>query len=307
MLKTNFTTENFFNNFIRPKKKRESEFAFRLMKNKLIQILVLLSITIANIPAQENITADKISGCDSLTVQFTLNNTLPLTSYTSVVWNFGDGSSARGTLALAHTYVSPGIYNVRCVLDGGRNILFNDTISVGLTPYADFTFTDTSGSDSEFPYYFESAYFKPIEGIDLNYSWRFPDGTVVNDSVAVYLFPEEEVYPVFLSVTDENGCSDTILKLVPVSRELMVPNVFTPNGDELNDYFEVTTPGDYSYSLRIFTRNGLQVYNSESPLISWDGRITGGREAPEGVYFYIIQSEETPVKTSVSGFLHLFR
>jgi large repetitive protein len=179
--------------------------------------------------------------------------------------------------------------------------------TLGGRPYADFVFSDISGSDAEFRYRFEPAYYTPAEGVTIDYTWRFPDGTEQYDSIAEYAFLEEAIYEVFLKLEDINGCADSITKNVPVSKQLMLPNVFTPNGDEVNDYFEVTTPGDYIYTFRVFTRNGLLVYASESPLIRWDGRITGGREAPEGVYYFTIKSTDTPVETSQSGFLHLFR
>ncbi|MCA1747917.1 MAG: gliding motility-associated C-terminal domain-containing protein, partial [Bacteroidales bacterium] len=174
-------------------------------------------------------------------------------------------------------------------------------------PYADFVFSDISGSDTEFLYRFEPVYYMPEEGNALDYTWRFPDGSEQYDSIAEYVFLEEAIYEVFLLLEDTVGCADSITKKIPVSKQLMLPNVFSPNGDEINDHFEVTTPGDYLYTFRVFTRNGLLVYASESPLISWDGRITGGREAPEGVYYFTIESADTPVETSQSGFLHLFR
>jgi large repetitive protein len=179
--------------------------------------------------------------------------------------------------------------------------------SLSEQPYADFVFSDISGSDTEFLYRFETAYYTPAEGVTIDYTWRFPDGTEQYDSIAEYAFLEEAIYEVFLLLEDAAGCADSITKKVPVSKQLMLPNVFSPNGDEVNDYFEVTTPGDYIYSFRVFTRNGLLIYASESPLIRWDGRIIGGREAPEGVYYFTIKSTDTPVETSQSGFLHLFR
>ena len=118
---------------------------------------------------------------------------------------------------------------------------------------------------------------------------------------------EEGVYEVSLSLTDDTGCADSIRRKIPVSRELMPPNVFTPNGDGLNDYFEVSTQGDHLYNLRIFTRTGTQVHVSQSSRIVWDGRTLGGSEVPEGIYYYLIESSDTPVETEVSGFIHLYR
>jgi len=303
---TIFTSVIFFNNFKRPKLTGRCRFGFPCMRRTIIHILILCCITV-NAKAQESISADKTSGCDSLVVEFTLDNALSQADYTSIVWSFGDGTQATGVLTVIHTYLRPGVYDVRCQLDGARNIDAPAFISLGETPRADFIFKDTSDSESDLSYYFQAAYFSPVEGMILDYTWVFPDNSEVNDSIAVYSFAEENIYEVSLRVKDNNGCADTILKKIPVSKQLMIPNVFSPNGDEINDYFVVTTSGEYIYSLHIFSPAGLQVYASSSPRIQWDGRTAGGTEAPQGVYFYIIESDDTPVPTELSGFIHLFR
>ncbi|MEX0986652.1 MAG: PKD domain-containing protein [Bacteroidales bacterium] len=277
------------------------------MTKRIYHITILLSIAFAGIFAQENIVADTNLGCDTLEVFFSLDGASAPEDYSSVIWNFGDGTSASNVLEVSHTYTRPGIFTVRCVLNGARVIERLDFISVGQTPYADFIYRDTSATETEFNYYFEPAYFEPNAGVTLDYTWRFPDGSEVYEREAEYAFEAENMYEIFLHIEDNLGCADSITKMIPVAKQLLIPNVFSPNGDQVNDYFEVTTPGDYTYSFRIFTRSGMQVYYSDSPVIRWDGRTTGGREVPEGVYFYIIESNDTPVETSLSGFMHLFR
>ncbi len=175
------------------------------------------------------------------------------------------------------------------------------------TVYADFVFKDSSSSESDYTYFFQAAYYQPAVGETISYVWGFPDGSSAFDSIALHTFVEEGVYEVSLSLTDDTGCADSIRRKIPVSRELMPPNVFTPNGDGLNDYFEVSTQGDHLYNLRIFTRTGTQVHVSQSSRIVWDGRTLGGSEVPEGIYYYLIESSDTPVETEVSGFIHLYR
>jgi gliding motility-associated-like protein len=89
--------------------------------------------------------------------------------------------------------------------------------------------------------------------------------------------------------------------------ELAVPNVFTPNGDQLNDYFEVPTDGTKVYELTIFTRTGTRIYHSRSPRIYWDGRSLEGKELPEGVYYYVIEEVDSSPGEGKAGFMHLFR
>lgn len=89
--------------------------------------------------------------------------------------------------------------------------------------------------------------------------------------------------------------------------ELNVPNVFSPNGDGNNDYFEVTTNGTTVYEFTVFTRNGSRIYHSVSPRIFWDGRSVGGKELSEGIYYYVIEEEGDSEPFEEAGFIHLFR
>ena len=91
-----------------------------------------------------------------------------------------------------------------------------------------------------------------------------------------------------------------------VGGELSVPNVFTPNGDDVNDEFEVSTDGTTVYAFSVFTRTGTRVYHSKSPRILWDGRTLDGIEMKVGVYYYVIE-EEGDNKERKAGFMHLFR
>lgn len=92
-----------------------------------------------------------------------------------------------------------------------------------------------------------------------------------------------------------------------ISGALVIPNVFSPNGDEINDYFEVSTDGSTVYELSIFTRTGTRVFFSSSPRIFWDGRSNVGENLKQGVYYYVIEEKDGGDSTQEVGFIHLFR
>ncbi len=92
-----------------------------------------------------------------------------------------------------------------------------------------------------------------------------------------------------------------------VDKKLDVPNVFTPNGDGVNDIFEVKSDGNTVYELTVFTRTGTQIYHSFSTRIFWDGKSIGGKELPEGTYYYVIEEEGGSEPVTSAGFMHLFR
>ncbi|MEM7036520.1 MAG: gliding motility-associated C-terminal domain-containing protein [Bacteroidota bacterium] len=66
---------------------------------------------------------------------------------------------------------------------------------------------------------------------------------------------------------------------------IFIPNVFSPNGDDLNDYFQVTYVNMEYLSVRIFDRWGKFVYESLNKDFQWDGTYNG-RPLPEGVYYF---------------------
>ena len=86
-----------------------------------------------------------------------------------------------------------------------------------------------------------------------------------------------------------------------------IPNFFTPNGDGVNDYFEVDTPEGKTYEFIVFTRTGTRVHVSDSPRVFWDGRTAGGQEVHEGIYYYVIRLSDNKNLKGLSGFIYLYR
>lgn len=90
------------------------------------------------------------------------------------------------------------------------------------------------------------------------------------------------------------------------------PNIFTPNGDEINDVWLPTIKNELSlakYSLRIFNRWGILVFEADKFKNGWDGRTTSGIECVEGTYYYVLQYTDlkTGKTNSNKGFLQLCR
>lgn len=103
--------------------------------------------------------------------------------------------------------------------------------------------------------------------------------------------------------------ADTINITIVPSPTLMVPNVFTPNGDGYNDVFEVNGEFIETYAISIFNRWGQQVFSSNSLGAMWDGKKEG-KLVDEGVYFYTIQYInpcEIPNEQTRNGTVQIFR
>lgn len=87
---------------------------------------------------------------------------------------------------------------------------------------------------------------------------------------------------------------------------LEIPNVFTPNDDGINDVFQPTGEVAYFENLLIFNRWGNEVANLSYPF-HWDGITQNGNEASEGVYFYLLNSNESCKQEQKQGMIHLIR
>jgi len=88
---------------------------------------------------------------------------------------------------------------------------------------------------------------------------------------------------------------------------LEIPNVFSPNNDQVNDYFEVSTDGTTVYEFSVFTRSGTRIYHSQSPSIIWDGRSIDGKELKEGTYYFVIEEQGGANPFEKAGFMYLYR
>jgi len=157
--------------------------------------------------------------------------------------------------------------------------------------------------------------------------WHYGDGNVERncDELVEHIYAEPGCYEPFLVVMNRDlpECRDTAYLdietpqcapgYIYVDRAslLEVPNIFSPNGDGVNDYFQVHAQTLKKFSGKIVNRYGRVVYewtdweNMES---GWDGRLNGTTKATPGVYYYIIEAEGYDgMEYNPSGPLHLVR
>lgn len=95
---------------------------------------------------------------------------------------------------------------------------------------------------------------------------------------------------------------------VPPNDTLIIPNVFTPNGDGVNDLFTIQSEGIENLSCVIFNRWGVKVAELTLPGQGWDGRTISGQEAEEGVYYSLIEIKHSNGEQQLrKGFIQLLR
>lgn len=93
------------------------------------------------------------------------------------------------------------------------------------------------------------------------------------------------------SDTEDPDCQQdsTEITIAVSESQLLVPNVFTPNGDGKNDEFRVLYRSLKEFHCWVYNRWGKLVYEWTDPAKGWDGTING-KPAAEGAYFYVIRA-----------------
>jgi len=150
-----------------------------------------------------------------------------------------------------------------------------DSIVVGTVPMeVQFINASTIGSDTS--------------GIPLTYEWTFgPFGNSVEVN-PIFTFEQIGNYTVTL-VADNSVCQDSHDINIRLDRltSFFIPNVFSPNGDLINDEFDWTISGIDEFRLVIYNRWGTKVFETENIDDVWDG----GKE-PDGTYYYVMTGKE---------------
>jgi gliding motility-associated-like protein len=91
-----------------------------------------------------------------------------------------------------------------------------------------------------------------------------------------------------LTATSDKGCLDTSSVFIKVLFAPVVPNTFTPNGDGINDRWEIKHIDSYPGAvLEVYNSLGQLVYRSNGYATPWDGTMNG-RKIPAGTYYYVI-------------------
>lgn len=225
------------------------------------------------------------SGCSPFTVTFT-NSSTHAENYQ---WDFGDGNT--GTEAEpAHLYETPGTYTVSLIASDPDACIPNDTAYLEVTVYdlpeAGFIFSPDTIS------VFGQANFADQSSGAQSWFWTFGDGTTSTLQNPTHIFPAAGTFTVCQTVTNANGCKDSICKQIEVLEIsiLDIPNAFSPNGDGINDIFLPVNYGLSDFEFRIYNRWGQLVFESNDSTFGWDGTFNG-KEQELGTYAYVVSGK----------------
>ncbi|MBY0479206.1 MAG: PKD domain-containing protein [Chitinophagaceae bacterium] len=217
-------------------------------------------------------------------------------------WNFGNGvtSSVQNP---AYLYTIPGFYNVKLQVYSSEGCISDTaTKTVNVWPYPALA----PGPDIVM---LEDGIRKITEfgasATSSQFLWTPPtyldDPTLKNPTI---IRPKDDIlYTIY--VTGRGGCLSRTTLFVKVLKMPKPPNTFTPNGDGINDFWEIKYLYDYpGCVVEIYNTAGTIVHRSVGYSTPWDGKWKG-QQLPAGTYYYVIDPKNG--RSRISGYVTILR
>lgn len=204
------------------------------------------------------------------------------------VWS-GNGITDANTGAFDPAQAAVGQNNITYTIVGGCGGSASSSIVIFGTPDADFT-VDHIVLDPINPLVVTHNQSQDA----INYHWEFGDGNTSTSFEPTNLYPlDVRSYTITLIAESFEGCRDTSTLIVTVPETLIfyVPNTFTPNGDEMNNYFTPIFTSGYDpqdYQLLVYNRWGELIFESLDAAVGWDGTYKNGGLVQVGTYTWKI-------------------
>jgi gliding motility-associated-like protein len=278
-----------------------------------------ISIEIGPTPIPDFLPAAEVTGCAPYRLAL-VNKSIAGSQKNTFIWDFGDGRSltqldvAPGDTA-SYTYRFEGLYDLGlkivnafgCDSSIGRPawvrvlprpkakmevnnaaVTPNQRLVVTL-PATELRFENKSENATHFRWLFTpSAISECYFGAD-SCQWQFTGGSFADSRFSID-FPQPCNYRLELRV-DNGYCADSIaLQVRSNASFLEIPNVFSPNGDGVNDVLFIDVRG-FEYGLQIYNRWGQEVFSGGNN-VYWNGGYKNdlGSPCPEGVYIYHLKT-----------------
>lgn len=232
-------------------------------------------------------------------------NTLELNSYT-YKWNTTPVQTTREALRLSNRYYSVTLTDSKGC--GIKDSVYIDMLDV--TPP-----TIECGKDTV-TIVIQADNIKPL-GNDQNTISVDLKKPVVRDNCGIALLTNDAplkfrpgITEVVWTVTDFVGLTDTCKQIIYIKVVPVIPKLFSPNGDGINDFLQIDGLKDFPKSqLAVYTRSGQLVFSSPDYHNEWDGRFatstwSRNKIVAPGVYYYILNLGGTTQK--LKGFIYIY-
>lgn len=250
----------------------------------------MVTVTINPLPvADTSLVTVTAADCGTSTGSITGVTIISGTAPYSYSWVDSAGNVVDTTLNLSN--VGPGNYVLTVTDSNGCSItlggLSGFTVGSSSNVVASFT-TDTTSGETPL-----SVTFTNTSTGATNYFWTFGTGDTSTVFSPTYIYTPLGQYTACLIASNAAGCADTACTTIDVfiNSVFIIPNIFTPNDDNINDVFTVQAIGLETMDAEIYNRWGQKEFEWHTTNGGWDGRTASGVMAPDGTYFYIIKAK----------------
>lgn len=246
---------------------------------------------------------------DPVTVSASNNGTVCEGTTINLYASVGGGAppftySWSGPNSFTSTDQLPTIPNCNLKMDGIYTVTVTDAIGqiasssvttvVSETPKSEFSLSTNDINNR-----FNTVTMKVQPESGATYLWDFGDGSTDNQPTTTHAYlinGSTGEFTVKLTVTSATGCTGSSTKKIELIP--FIPNVFSPNGDGINDVFM------NGFDIHIFDRYGLQLYSGSS---GWDGTYNG-KKMDNDTYFYEVRYLDRNKNTQIKkGYITLKR
>ena len=187
-----------------------------------------------------------------------------------------------------------GTYTVTSIVDSkgciGKNITGSANVTVNPVPVADFAAYPQPADITNPVINFVDQSTGHTTGV-----WDFDDNntTLTNFGKITHRFSDQDsgTYYVELYIETDKGCAASEIKKIVIDQAFMIyiPNAFTPNNDQRNDFFKPVVNGVSEYEFYIYSRTGQRIFYTDALDEGWNGKIDNEKEyALSGKYGYAI-------------------
>ena len=214
-------------------------------------------------------------------------------------WNHSTETTASITVSPATTT----IYTVTVSDECQTFTVSGSTTVTVVKPNADFIISSHT-LFNDLPITFQNT----TSGGD-TYQWFFGDGHSSTQVHPNNTYDNPGTYTVTLIATNDIGCKDTVQKPITIEEEywVYIPNTFTPDGNIVNNYFEISTINIKQIEVSIYNRWGQMIYNSTNLRDKWDGTYKDYM-VPDGTYTYKVHFVSTSgVEDTLLGHINVLR
>jgi gliding motility-associated-like protein len=244
-------------------------------------------LTIFNLPGGY-LSGSRMQGCVPFHSDFKFHP-LPENALVSISWEMD--KTVFSTNNFSYDFKTAGNYVITGKIKDNNTACINTetfVVEVYPIPVADFTFSPSNPVENLDQIFFENT---SIGEEQKKWNWFFVNNAGYRSKTenTSYFFTDAGVYPVVLVVSNKWGCADTVVKAVKVNPDftIYVPNVFTPNEDELNETFLPVLRGTKLYTMKIYDRWGAKLFETNNSTIGWDGSYKG-EPCKEDIYIWKI-------------------